>query len=102
MLLCVAAFAIGLGPATWVLMAELFPTRVRGRAMSIANVALWIACFVLTFTFLSLARAITITGAFCLYSFLCVLTFLLVWRMVPETKGKTLEEIEALWQPKDL
>ncbi|MHB8390737.1 MAG: sugar porter family MFS transporter [Acidobacteriaceae bacterium] len=97
MLLCVAAFAIGLGPATWVLMAELFPTRVRGRAMSIANMALWIASFVLTFTFLSLTRAITITGAFCLYSFLCVLTFLLVWRLVPETKGKTLEEIEVLW-----
>ena len=97
MLLCVAAFAIGLGPATWVLMAELFPTRVRGRAMSIANVALWVASFVLTFTFLSLTRAITITGAFCLYSFLCVLTFLLVWKMVPETKGKTLEEVEALW-----
>ncbi|MGO8717619.1 MAG: sugar porter family MFS transporter [Acidobacteriaceae bacterium] len=99
MLLCVAAFAIGLGPATWVLMAELFPTRVRGRAMSIANMALWIASFVLTFTFLSLTRAITITGAFCLYSFLCVLTFLLVWRVVPETKGKSLEEIEALWRP---
>ena len=99
MLLCVAAFAIGLGPATWVVMAELFPTRVRGRAMSIANVMLWISSFVLTFTFLSLIRAITITGAFCLYSFLCVLTFLLVWRMVPETQGKTLEEIETLWSP---
>jgi SP family arabinose:H+ symporter-like MFS transporter len=98
MLLCVAAFAVGLGPATWVLMAELFPTRIRGRAMSIANVALWMASALLTFTFLSLARAITITGAFCLYSFLCVLTFLLVWRMAPETKGKTLEEIEAWWR----
>jgi SP family arabinose:H+ symporter-like MFS transporter len=98
MLLCVAAFAIGLGPATWVLMAELFPTRVRGRAMSVANMALWIASFLLTFTFLSLARAVTITGAFCLYSFLCVLTFLLVWRLVPETKGKTREEIETLWR----
>lgn len=98
MLLCVAAFAIGLGPTTWVLMAELFPTRVRGRAMSISNMALWIACFLLTFTFLSLVHAITITGAFCLYSFLCVVTFLLVWRMVPETKGKTLEEIETFWR----
>lgn len=98
MLLCVAAFAVGLGPVTWTLMAELFPTNVRGQAMSVANVALWVASFALTFTFLSLARAITITGAFCLYSFLCVLTFLLVWRMVPETKGKSLEEIEALWQ----
>lgn len=97
MLLCVAAFAVGLGPGTWVLMAELFPTRVRGRAMSIANMALWIASFVLTATFLSLARAITITGAFCVYSAMCVLAFLLVWRLAPETKGRTLEEIENLW-----
>lgn len=97
MLLCVAAFAVGLGPAIWVLMAELFPTRVRGRAMSIANTALWVASFVLTATFLSLAHAITITGAFCVYSAMCVITFLLVWRFTPETKGKSLEEIEQLW-----
>ena len=97
MLLCVAAFAVGLGPGTWVLMAELFPTRVRGRAMSIANTALWVASFVLTATFLSLARAVTITGAFCVYSVMCVFTFLLVWKLVPETKGKSLEEIERLW-----
>jgi len=97
MLLCVAAFAVGLGPGTWVLMAELFPTRVRGRAMSIANTALWVASFVLTATFLSLARAVTITGAFCVYSVMCVFTFLLVWKLVPETKGKSLEEIEQLW-----
>ncbi|HZY61621.1 MAG TPA: sugar porter family MFS transporter [Edaphobacter sp.] len=98
MLLCVAAFAVGLGPGTWVLMAELFPTRVRGRAMSVATVALWIASVVLTATFLSLARAITITGAFYVYSGMCILTFLLVWRAVPETKGRTLEEIEQAWQ----
>jgi MFS transporter, SP family, arabinose:H+ symporter len=98
MLLCVAAFAVGLGPGVWVLMAELFPTRVRGRAMSIANMALWVASFVLTATFLSLAHAITITGAFCVYSAMCVLAFLIVWRFTPETKGKTLEEIENFWQ----
>jgi MFS family permease len=98
MLLCVAAFAVGLGPGTWVMMAELFPTRVRGRAMSIANMALWIASFILTATFLSLARSITITGAFCVYSGMCVLAFLLVWRVAPETKGKTLEEIEQAWR----
>lgn len=97
MLLCVAAFAVGLGPATWVLMAELFPTRVRGRAMSVANTALWVASFVLTATFLSLAHAVTITGAFSIYSAMCVLTFLLVWKLTPETKGKSLEEIEKLW-----
>ncbi len=97
MLLCAAAFAVGLGPGTWVLMAELFPTRLRGRAMSVANMSLWMASFALTATFLSLAHAITITGAFCLYSAMCVLTFLLVWRVAPETKGRSLEEIENLW-----
>ena len=96
-LLCVAAFAVGLGPATWVLMAELFPTNVRGRAMSVANTALWVASFVLTATFLSLAHAVTITGAFCIYSAMCVVTFLLVWKLIPETRGKSLEEIEQLW-----
>jgi sugar porter (SP) family MFS transporter len=101
MLLCVAAFAVGLGPGVWVLMAELFPTRVRGRAMSVANMALWIASFVLTATFLSLANAITITGAFCVYSGMCVLALLIVWRVAPETKGKSLEEIEDLWQVND-
>lgn len=98
MLLCVAAFALGLGPVTWTLMAELFPTYVRGKAMSLANMALWIASFVLTFTFLSLVHAITITGAFSLYSVLCALTFALVWKFAPETKGKTLEEIEDFWR----
>lgn len=97
MLLCVAAFAVGLGPGTWVLMAELFPTRVRGRAMSVANTALWLASFLLTATFLSLAHAVTITGAFCIYSFMCVFTFVLVWKLAPETKGRSLEEIEQLW-----
>jgi MFS transporter, SP family, arabinose:H+ symporter len=97
MLFCVAAFAVGMGPGTWVLMAEMFPTRMRGRAMSVANVSLWASSFLLTVTFLSLTRAITITGAFSLYSALCVLTFVLIWRGVPETKGRSLEQIESLW-----
>lgn len=97
MLLSVAAFAVGLGPATWVLMAELFPTRVRGKAMSIANTALWAASFLLTATFLSLAHAVTITGAFFIYSGMCMLAFVLTWRFTPETKGRSLEDIEQLW-----
>lgn len=97
MLICVATFAIGLGPGTWVLMAEAMPTGVRGRAMSVANVALWAASVLLTATFLSLSRALTITGAFGLYSAMCVLAFLLVYYFAPETKGKTLEQIEEHW-----
>jgi len=98
MLACVAAFAVGLGPGVWVLLAEIFPTRIRGRAMSIATVSLWTACVALTMTFLSLVSAISITGAFWLYGAMCVITYLVVWLATPETKGKTLEEIERLWR----
>jgi SP family arabinose:H+ symporter-like MFS transporter len=96
-LFCVAAFAVGLGPGFWVLLSEIFPTRIRGRAMSIATICLWIACTVLTMTFLSLVKAVSATGAFLVYSGMCVVTFFIVWRFVPETKGRTLEEIEQFW-----
>jgi MFS family permease len=95
---CVAFFAVGLGPGVWVLLSELFPTGVRGRAMSIATISLWLACSVLTFTFLSLVNAITATGAFWTYGLMSLLTFLFVWRVTPETKGRTLEEIERWWK----
>jgi len=97
MLFCVAAFAVGLGPGFWVLLSEIFPTRIRGRAMSIATICLWIACTTLTMTFLSLVKAVSATGAFLIYSGMCVLTFAIVWRFVPETKGRSLEEIERSW-----
>jgi sugar porter (SP) family MFS transporter len=94
---CVASFAIGLGPGVWVVLSEIFPTRIRGSAMSIATVSLWLACILLTMTFLSLVKAITASGAFWLYGGLCAFTVLFVARMVPETKGLTLEQIERLW-----
>jgi len=97
MVLCAAAFAVGLGPGVWVVLAEIFPNRIRGRAMSVATISLWVACVALTLTFLSLVKAISITGAFWLYAGLCVFTFVFVWKVVPETKGKSLEEIEKLW-----
>ncbi len=98
MVCCVAGFAVGIGPGVWVVLAEIFPTRVRGRAMSIATISLWVSCVALTMTFLSLASAITPTGAFWLYGVMCVTMFLIVWLATPETKGKTLEEIEKLWR----
>ena len=97
MLFCVAAFAVGLGPGFWVLVAEIFPTRVRGRAISISTVCLWSACTLLTMTFLTLTRALSPTGAFLIYAAFCVVTFAIVWFFVPETKGRTLEEIEHMW-----
>ena len=95
---CGASFAVGLGPGVWVVLSEIFPTRIRGRAMSIATVSLWVACVVLTFTFLTLARTITISGAFWVYAAMCAVTVVFVWRVTPETKGRTLEEIERLWK----
>jgi sugar porter (SP) family MFS transporter len=93
----VACFGVGMGAVVWVLMSELFPTRVRGRAMSVATVSLWIACFLITLTFLSLVEAITAAGAFWLYASMCVVTLFFVRHFCPETKGQTLEEIEKWW-----
>lgn len=96
-ILCyVACFSFGMGPGVWVVIAELFPTRVRGRAMSVATVALWLACLLITLTFLSLVRAFTAAGAFAVYAALCAATVWFVWRWVPETKGKRLEEVRFL------
>jgi len=94
----VACFAFGMGPGVWVVISELFPTRIRGRAMSLATVALWLACLLLTVTFLSLVKAFTAAGAFRIYAVLCAVTVFFVWKFTPETKGKNLEEIEKQWK----
>ena len=94
----VACFAVGLGPGVWVVIAEIFPNAVRGRAASLATVALWAACTLISFTFLSLVKMASLAGAFGVYAVLSALTFGFVWRAVPETKGRTLEEIERGWQ----
>jgi MFS transporter, SP family, arabinose:H+ symporter len=96
-LLYVASFGAGLGPGVWVVISELFPTRIRGRAMSIATVSLWLACILVTATFLSLVEAVGSAGAFWLYAAMSVLNFLFIWRVMPETKGRSLEEIERAW-----
>ena len=93
----VGSFGVGLGPGVWVVMSELFPTRIRGRAMSIATVALWLACILVAYTFLSLVEVVGSTGAFWIYAGLSVINFLFMWRVLPETKGRSLEEIERSW-----
>ncbi len=99
LILCyVASFSIGMGPGVWVVLSELFPTKIRGRAMSLATIALWSACLLITLTFLSLVKAITAAGAFWVYALMCGFTFMFVWRFIVETKGKTLEEIERSWR----
>jgi len=78
-------------------MAEISPRRVRGRAMAAATVCLWCGTLLVTLTFLSLVNALTAPGAFLLYAAISVAAFLFVWRAVPETRGRTLEEIEEAW-----
>jgi MFS family permease len=90
----IACYAMSLAPVTWVLIAEIFPNRIRGAAVSIAVSALWIACFLVTFTFPVLNRTLGSAGTFWLYSGICAAGFVFVALRVPETKGKTLEEIE--------
>ncbi len=91
----IASFAMTLGPVAWVLISEIFPNRVRGTAVSIAVSALWIACFLLTFTFPVLNRWLGAAGTFWLYAAICAAGFVFILFHVPETKGKTLEQIES-------
>jgi sugar porter (SP) family MFS transporter len=93
----VACFAVGVGTGTWVLMAEICPTRVRGRAMAVATVCLWCGTLLVTLTFLSLVTLFTAAGVFLLYAVVSIAALLFVWLGVPETKGRTLEEIEKFW-----
>lgn len=90
-------FAIGLGPVFWLLIAEIYPLKLRAVAMSVATVANWAANFLVALTFLTLAGALGKAGIFWLYAVMGVLTWVFVWRLVPETKGKTLEEVEAIF-----
>ena len=96
-LVYVACFAVGIGTGTWVLMSEICPNRIRGRAMSIATLFLWCGTLIVTLTFLSLVRVLTAPGAFLLYAVICVAAVLFVKMAVPETKGRSLEEIENWW-----
>jgi sugar porter (SP) family MFS transporter len=93
--LCAIGFyALSLAPVTWVLISEIFPNRVRGAAVSVSVSALWIASFLLAFTFPLLNRALGPSGTFWIYASICFMGFLFIYLYVPETKGKTLEAIE--------
>ncbi len=90
----IACYGMSLAPVTWVVLSEIFPNRIRGFAMSISTFALWSACFVLTYTFPILNKTLKASGTFWLYGFICVLGFWFILKKLPETKGKTLEDIE--------
>ncbi|MBN2024105.1 MAG: sugar porter family MFS transporter [Pirellulales bacterium] len=94
----VASFGVAMGPVVWVVLAEFFPTRTRGRAMSVAIFALWVACFAVSQMVPWMFRNMGGAGTFGTYAIMCVVTFVFVALFVPETKGRTLEEIERSWR----
>lgn len=99
----IACFALSVGPVTWVILSEIFPTKVRGRAMAIATFLLWVANFIVSQTFPMmdenpwLVETFNRGFPFLLYAAFCVVLVVVVWKWIPETKGKSLEEIERMW-----
>ena len=90
----ISVYAMTLGPVTWTLLAEIFPNQIRGVAMAVCTFALWVGCCTLTFSFPSMNAALGSSGTFWIYSAICVCAFIFLWRRCPETKGKTLEQLE--------
>jgi MFS family permease len=99
-LIYVGCFAIGVGPTVWIVMAEIFPTMVRGRAMSLATITLWLACLLITSSFLTLVKVLSASGVFLVYAGISIVAAAFVFLTVPETKERSLEEIERFWQKK--
>ena len=104
MMLYVASFALSWGPVTWVLLSEIFPNKIRGKAMAIAVAAQWIANYFVSLTFPMMDDNTYLTEqfnhgfAYWIYGVMSLLAMIFVWKLVPETKGKTLEEMESLWK----
>lgn len=96
-ILYTASFMMSWGPICWVLISEIFPNTIRSQAVAVAVAAQWISNFLVSATFPSLS-AWSVGGTYCIYAFMSLLSALFVWRWVPETKGKTLEQMSALWR----
>lgn len=93
-LLAIACYSMSLAPVTWVVLSEIFPNRIRGAAMAVATVSLWLASFLLTYTFPLLNNAFGASGTFWMYGIISAAGFVFIFKKLPETKGKSLEEIE--------
>jgi SP family xylose:H+ symportor-like MFS transporter len=106
MMLYVASFAVSWGPVVWVLLSEIFPNKIRGKAMAVAVAAQWISNYLVSLTFPMMDDNSYLTEqfnhgfAYWVYGIMSLLAMFFVWKYVPETKGKTLEEMEGLWKKK--
>ena len=102
----VACFAFSWGPVTWVLLSELFPNRIRGRAMAFAVAAVWISNLIVSWTFPIMNNSTALTSlfhhgfAYWIYSAMGLAAAWFIWKLVPETRGRSLEEIENFWKSK--
>lgn len=94
----IASFAFSLGPIPWIIMSEIFPTRIRGRAMAIATLVLFAANWLIAQIFPTLSSLLGEHGVFWLLAAFTIPTFFFVWKVLPETKGKSLEELEGSWK----
>lgn len=92
----IAVYAMSLAPVTWVVLSEIFPNKIRGVAMSISTLALWVSSSLLVLTFPFLNNMLHTSGTFWVYSGICLFGFVFIFRKLPETKNKTLEEIEEI------
>ncbi|MGV7207175.1 sugar porter family MFS transporter [Oxalobacteraceae bacterium A2-2] len=95
--LAIACYAMTLAPVTWVALAEIFPQEARGACMAVATTALWAACFLLTYSFPLINRIMGTGATFWLYAVICAAGYVFVYGRLPETRGKSLEEIERGW-----
>jgi MFS family permease len=98
LMLYVGSFAVGLGPVFWLILSEIYPLRIRGRAMSVGTVANWSANLIVALSFLTLTHVMGKPATFWLYGIVSIGAWLFAFFLVPETKGKTLEQIEAHWR----
>ena len=94
----VACFAFSFGPVVWVVISEIFPTKIRGRAMSVGTFMVWISCALVAQSFPYLRDNLGAEKTFLAYAILLLPSIFFIYFKVPETKGKTLEEIEKQWQ----
>ncbi|MEO6908017.1 MAG: sugar porter family MFS transporter [Abditibacteriaceae bacterium] len=94
----VGSFAVGLGPVFWLILSEIYPLAIRGRAMSVGTIANWGANLIVAVSFLTLTQDIGKSFTFWLFGIVSIGAWLFAFFLVPETKGKTLEQIEAHWQ----